>query len=554
MPTADEHKALGNEAFKAQKYEEAIKHFSDAIDADPSGHVLYSNRSAAYASLGKFEDALADADKCIQINGTWAKGYSRKGAALSGMRKYEDAAATYEEGLTHDAENAALKQGLQEVRAKLEDAAGMGGIGNLFGDPAIFAKIAGNPSTAQFLSQPDFIQKINDLQRDPSTLNLHLQDPRVMQVMGMLMGVNVQTGSEFAGGEEPPKSKEPEPEPEPMEEELTEEEKAARELKKQADAHKDEGNTAYKAKKFEEAIAHYSKAREVLPTEMTYLNNIAAVYFEQNDYDKCVEACQEAISLGRENRADYRNIAKAYARMGNAMNKKGQLEEAIKAYEDSMLENRTEDVEKRLKQAKKTLQTERAKAYVNEDLSVQERERGNALFKEGKYPQALEAYSEAMKRNPADHVPYSNRAAAYQKLMEWQLALKDCDKCIEMCPTFTKAWTRKGGLHYHLKEFHKALDAYKMALSLDESNEEAKHGVETTINAINMGSSEEDQRARAQRAMADPEIQAILNDHNMRKVLQEMQEDPKSMSKFMADPSIKSNIEKLVAAGVLSVK
>jgi len=50
-----------------------------------------------------------------------------------------------------------------------------------------------------------------------------------------------------------------------------------------------------------------------------------------------------------------------------------------------------------------------------------------------------------MKRNPKDHVPYSNRAACYQKLMEWQLAVIDCDKCIAMCPTFVKAWTRKGG-------------------------------------------------------------------------------------------------------------
>jgi len=159
-----------------------------------------------------------------------------------------------------------------------------------------------------------------------------------------------------------------------------------------------------------------------------------------------------------------------------------------------------------------------------------------------------------MKRNPKDHVPYSNRAACYQKLMEWQLAVIDCDKCIAMCPTFVKAWTRKGGLHFHLKEYHKAMGAYNGAIALDDSSEEAKNGLERVVHMINSSTSEEEQKARAQRAMQDPEIQAILQDGTMRNVLSDMQTDPKSANKYLSDPEIKGNIEKLIAAGVLSMK
>ena len=42
--------AKGNAAFSEKKFQEAVEAFSAAIELDPSNHVLYSNRSAAYVS------------------------------------------------------------------------------------------------------------------------------------------------------------------------------------------------------------------------------------------------------------------------------------------------------------------------------------------------------------------------------------------------------------------------------------------------------------------------------------------------------------------------
>ena len=60
---ADAHKTAGNEAFKAGRYDEAVREFTSAIELAPENHVLYSNRSAAHASLRDFAAAKEDAEK-----------------------------------------------------------------------------------------------------------------------------------------------------------------------------------------------------------------------------------------------------------------------------------------------------------------------------------------------------------------------------------------------------------------------------------------------------------------------------------------------------------
>jgi stress-induced-phosphoprotein 1 len=114
--TADDLKKLGNTSFQANEFPQAIEHFTNAIALDENNHVLYSNRSAAYASLKDYKLALEDAEKTVELKSDWAKGYSRKGAALYGLENYDEAVAVYEKGLALDPENALLKRGLEDVK------------------------------------------------------------------------------------------------------------------------------------------------------------------------------------------------------------------------------------------------------------------------------------------------------------------------------------------------------------------------------------------------------------------------------------------------------
>ena len=119
---AAEAKKKGNEAFAAGDWGKAIKQFTMAIRMDKMNHVLFSNRSAAYAACGKYEEALGDAERCVKMAPKWGKGYGRKGAALTGLGQGGEAVKAYLAGLQVEPESEGLRQGLAEAKAKIREA------------------------------------------------------------------------------------------------------------------------------------------------------------------------------------------------------------------------------------------------------------------------------------------------------------------------------------------------------------------------------------------------------------------------------------------------
>ena len=173
------------------------------------------------------------------------------------------------------------------------------------------------------------------------------------------------------------------------------------------------------------------------------------------------------------------------------------------------------------------------------------------------YPEALEHYTEAVKRNPRDHRAYSNRSACYTKLAAWAEGLKDAEKCLELEPTFSKGYSRKGAVLFFMKDYDKAMQAYQQGLELDPESEEFREGVQrcvATINKVSRGEVGEDElRLRQERAMADPEVQMILTDPIMRQVLNDFQEDPKAAQHHMKNAQIMAKLQKLINAGIVRV-
>lgn len=74
---AEEKKKLGNDQYKAQNYQAAIKLYSDAISLCPDSAAYYSNRAACHMMLLNYTSALADSRTAIRIDPKFEKAYVR---------------------------------------------------------------------------------------------------------------------------------------------------------------------------------------------------------------------------------------------------------------------------------------------------------------------------------------------------------------------------------------------------------------------------------------------------------------------------------------------
>lgn len=573
--SAEEFKQKGNDEFRQKNFPAAIEYFSKAIEASETpNHVLYSNRSACYASLHKYMEALKDAEQCVSINPSWAKGYNRVGAAEFGLGHYDESIKAYNKALEIEPSNAMAKEGVSTANEAKETSnagpgAGMDDIFGKFTDPQLINKLKVNPKTAALMTDPTLVEKVKKMQQNPQSVATDMMsDPRLMTVITTILGIDLNA----APGESPAETAPQEdndvkmkdvPEVKPTPAAPKEEEKpveATPSEKETADKYKSEANALYKKRQFDEAIELYNKAWETFK-DITYLNNRAAAEYEKGDYETAIKTCLLAVDEGRSMRANYTLIAKSFARIGNCYSKMDDLNKAIEYFDKSLTEHRTADTLNKLRAAEKELKKREADAYIDKDKAEEARLAGKEYFTKCDWPNAVKAYSEMIKRDPTDVRGYTNRAAALSKLMSFPDAVRDCDAAIKLDPTFIKAYIRKANCQMAMKEYKVCIDTLN-----DAKDEELKNGnnpaqlreIEQLLQkALSLrfapleGETYEQSVARFQQ---DPEVVEILQDPVMNTILQQAQGNPAALQEHMKNPAVYKKILILMGAGIIRTR
>jgi serine/threonine-protein phosphatase 5 len=99
---------------------------------------------------------------------------------------------------------------------------------------------------------------------------------------------------------------------------------------------------------------------------------------------------------------------------------------------------------------------------------------GNDHFAAAHYPQAAEAYSLAIEKNPESAVYFSNRAATFLKMEQFGLAMQDAKAGIAINPKYIKAYYRLASSYMALGKFKQALKIFKRVVKLKPKSKDAR--------------------------------------------------------------------------------
>ncbi|KAI1882235.1 hypothetical protein AGOR_G00248600 [Albula goreensis] len=121
---------------------------------------------------------------------------------------------------------------------------------------------------------------------------------------------------------------------------------------------------------------------------------------------------------------------------------------------------------------------------IDQDRALAEKEKGNQLFKEGKYDDAIECYTRGMNADPYNPILPTNRATCFFRLKKYAVAESDCNLAIALDRNYIKAYVRRGAARFALQNLESALEDYEMVLTLDPENLEAKNEVRKIKEAL----------------------------------------------------------------------
>ncbi|CAI4226213.1 unnamed protein product [Auanema sp. JU1783] len=112
------------------------------------------------------------------------------------------------------------------------------------------------------------------------------------------------------------------------------------------------------------------------------------------------------------------------------------------------------------------------------------KEEGNELMKASKFDAAVNKYNEAIKLN-RDPVYFCNRAAAFCRLEQYDLAIQDCRTALALDPNYSKAYGRMGLALSCQNRYEQAVEAYKKALELDPNQESYQNNLKIAEDKVN---------------------------------------------------------------------
>lgn len=248
---------------------------------------MLGNRAAAQASLGRHEEALADARQATKVDPTYVKGFYRQAMALIALNRPTEAAQAAMTGLKLQPNNNQMKELLIQARNMTSQT-------DMDCDNDDGSK--SDDDIEEELEDDEEEEKgdVYDEHANEEVVNANVIKENKISTIGNASDVVLDT--------DPPVN--------------------AAEL---ANAAKEEGTVKYKAGQYDAAVELYSRAMQLAPENATYCLNRSAAFLMLHKNDQAVESLT-TVHLRMPTHESFRNLP--YARQCNACPRRTQKQRA----------------------------------------------------------------------------------------------------------------------------------------------------------------------------------------------------------------------------------
>ncbi|CAH8548873.1 unnamed protein product [Dicrocoelium dendriticum] len=217
----------------------------------------------------------------------------------------------------------------------------------------------------------------------------------------------------------------------------------------------------------------------------------------------------------------------------------------------------------------------------------EKRSEAQSKYSEGEFAAAVELFTEAIKLNPTSALLYARRASCFIKLKKPCVAIRDCDKAIELNPDSAPPYKWRGFANKMLGRWEAAFNDFQTSLKYDYSQDaydamkevEPKHKRIYEHNMKYKRKREEkldrQRRERIRRAQearekasreandnqtpygsgnmgdtfsqlfSDPELMAAMQDPEVLEAFKDVSPNPANIHKYQNNPKVKKVLEKL---------
>ena len=306
------------------------------------------------------------------------------------------------------------------------------------------------------------------------------------------------------------------------------------------------GNEEQKKKNYDSAIKYFEEALNLNPKDLNLNLNLASVYLEIEDFERCIKECEYVLN----NTSDKIQRSRSYGKIGIAYYEKCDFIQSIQNFKLSINEHKDDRIVEQLIEIEKQFKKYNDQKYINPEIAINNNEKANQLYNDGKIEDALEQYTEAIKRDPDNPKYYCNRSEAFLKVLSFNEAIKDCDKAIELDNHILRAYLTKIKSHMMLKQYDIALETIEYGFNFIPDDLELNELKKKIFDMMSFDIEKIDSEIKKS---APDDIKNLLYDPRVKNLIDTLKSNPSFAHEFMkSDKFLKETFSKLMKYGLIS--